>query len=171
MKPRPSSPHPSPSSPSAFSTFPLAGENLVSEPPSEGKENQQEEAAAATATPGTRTPAAPATAGASEKCPRAPESCVFPAGLRAWGSGADWGGVEPHRHPVTCSGLQQQSKSRLSHEECGLGILRGDPSLPPTSAHHLIQLSEEEPGQACRTDKRGWRPQGRHRPRFRPLRV
>lgn len=122
---------------------------MVSEPQSEGKENQQEEIAAATAASTTYSPASPAAARSSEKCPGAPESCVFPARLRArrchWGSGANWGGVEPHCHPVTHSGLQQQSNSRLSHEEHGLCSNPQERPLPPThNVHQLIQLSEEK---------------------------
>lgn len=126
---------------------------MVSEPQSKGKENQQEEVAAAAAASAAYSAASPATARPSEKCPGAPESCVFPARLCArpcpWSSGANWGGVEPHCHPVTYSGLQQQSNSRLSHESMDSAqILRRDPSPPihkrtPT----YPALSEEKWGQ------------------------
>lgn len=129
---------------------------MVSEPQSEGKENQQEETAAAAAAPTICTPAAPATARSSEKRPRAPESCVFPARLRAWlcswGSGAHWGGTEPHCHPMTYSGLQQQSNSRLSHEGHGLRSNPQErPFLRPTNVHQLIQFSEEKWGPGAKT--------------------
>lgn len=109
---------------------------MVSEPQSEGKENQQEETAATAATATICISASPATARSSEKCRRAPESGIFPARLRAWlcswGPGAHRGGVEPHCHPMTYNALQQQSNSRLSHEVHGL---HSNPQERPLSSH------------------------------------
>lgn len=113
---------------------------MVSEPQSQGKENQQEEtatAAAAAAAGPTSATALAASARCAEERARALESCVFPARLGAWfgpwGSRASWRGVKPHCHPVTppmvCGG-GRAIPGRAVKSMDAARILRRDLSLP-----------------------------------------